>query len=100
MNRTNIPLMNKRRLELMTNRHNLYIKDAKDQYLTLKSNPLFIAGLCLYWGEGRKSNSGLVSVINTDENIMRIMMRFYIEVLKVPISKLRGALFIYSDIDE
>lgn len=98
--RKNILLMNKRRLELMTVRHKLYIKEANDQFKGLKCNPLFIAGLCLYWGEGRKTGYGLVSVINTDVEIMRIVVKFYIKILKVQPSRLRGALFIYDDINE
>ena len=99
LNSANIPLMNARRLSIMHVRHNLYRLKAKEDYQTLKNKPLFIAGLALYWGEGTKVGNNMVSIINCDSDLMELAVLFFLKVLKIPESKLRGALFVYNDIN-
>ena len=98
-NSANISLMNARRLSIMHVRHNLYRLKAKEDYQTLKNKPLFIAGLALYWGEGTKVGNNMVSIINCDSDLMELAVLFFLKVLKIPESKLRGALFVYNDIN-
>ena len=81
-------------------RHNDYRKAARVEYFRLKQNKLFLTGISIYWGEGEKTNSGRVSLVNSDERMLKVMINFYRKILKVPEEKLRGALFIYDDIKE
>jgi transcriptional regulator with XRE-family HTH domain len=51
---------------------------------------LLLLGAVLYWAEGTKSGAGSsVEFTNTDPNIIRIMMRFFREILFTPEQKFR-----------
>lgn len=94
-----INLMNKTRATQKIIRDTQYLKEADTQYMKLKNNPLFIAGLTIYWGEGEKYGNWRVSVVNTDVEMLRVVMRFYREILKVDEHKIRAGLFIYEDLN-
>jgi transposase len=81
-------------------RHEEYRKKARLEYVKLKQNKLFLTGLSIYWGEGEKTDSGRVSLVNSDERMLKVIINFYRKALKIPEEKLRAALFIYNDIDE
>lgn len=88
-----------RKLETIK-RHNYYRQQAGKEYQKLKANPLFIAGLSIYWGEGEKIEKGRVAVINTDTEMLQVIVNFYRRILNVPEEKLRAAIFIYKDTSE
>ena len=92
--------LNKIRLEHKVIRDEKYLREARMVYEENKNNPLFVAGISLYWGEGEKVNKGRVSLINTDSGLLQVEINFFRKILKIPESKLRAAVFIYSDIDE
>lgn len=94
-----IRLLNKIRLQRKSVRDEEYRLNAKKMYEDNKNNPLFIAGVSIYWGEGEKVNKGRVSVINTDVSLLKLAINFYRIILKIPESKLRAAIFIYKDIN-
>ena len=98
-NRARILLMNKSKTLKKEGRYDTYQQEAVFQYRKIKRNPLFIAGISIYWGEGEKFNTGRVSVINTDTEMMQVMIAFYRKILKVPESKIRAGLFVYEDLD-
>jgi len=75
-------------------------REAQEEFRKLKNDPLFLASLSLYWGEGDKANINRVSVINTDPEILRIVAFFYRKYLKVINDDLRIGLFLYKDNDE
>jgi len=81
-------------------RHDRFRLEARLEYSKLRKNKLFLTGLAIYWGEGEKTDSGRVSLVNSDANMLRVIVNFYRKILKVPEEKLRAALFIYQDIDE
>lgn len=99
-NSVRLRAMNKKRMLLRDERHIAFKKQAYIDYLKLKKGKLFIAGLCLYWGEGEKTNKSRVGVINSDASLLRIIVSFYKRFLDVTNEKIRAAIFIYSDIDE
>ena len=80
-------------------RHRRYRREADKEFIKLKTNHLFTTGISLYWGEGEKANQGRVSVINSDPRLIEYIALFYRNVLKIPNSKLRVALFIYKNHD-
>lgn len=77
-----------------------YLIEAKLEFNQLIKNPLFLIGLGIYWGEGDKTNNGRVAVINTDPELLRIMVSFYRQCLGISNNDLRIGLFIYKDIDK
>lgn len=80
-------------------KYDQYRKEAIRVFPKLYKNPLFLIGLSLYWGEGQKTENGIVGVINSDVNLLRVIGEFYRKILKVPEEKLRAAIFIYNDND-
>ena len=81
-------------------RHFVYRNRALKEFKILKEDPFFLAGLCLYWGEGNKANPSIVSIANTDPNLLKLEAYFYRNYLRVPEDKLRVGLFLYRDIEE
>jgi hypothetical protein len=81
-------------------RYHKYINEAEELYQSLKKNPLFLIGLTAYWGEGKKSGGNVVSLSNTDPELIRLVEIFYIKCLKIHLKKLRVGLFLYKDIHE
>ncbi|OGG23619.1 hypothetical protein A3A79_00160 [Candidatus Gottesmanbacteria bacterium RIFCSPLOWO2_01_FULL_43_11b] len=79
-------------------RYESYRSEAREEYFSLKTNPLFIAGLAIYWGEGDKTENGRVSVINSDAKMLQTVASFYRNILKISEERLRAGMFIYPDI--
>ncbi|MBI5619799.1 hypothetical protein HY950_02450, partial [Candidatus Gottesmanbacteria bacterium] len=95
-----IILMNKQKSKQKLERHVQYCQEAKKEYKHLRKSSLFLVGLAIYWGEGEKAlKNGRVSVINSDVNILQIVVDFYEKILNIPDKKIRAAMFIYKDID-
>jgi len=73
-------------------------KTQKKAILPLNDREFFIAGLLLYWGEGRKSQGGSLSISNSDPSMIRFFIR-WLKSLGVPKKKLRVGLHLYNDMD-
>jgi len=74
-------------------------EEAEAELETLKYNPVFIAGIMLYWGEGSKGR-GLVQFTNSDPTMIRFYVSFLQEACGIPIEKIRAHLIIYPDHEE
>jgi predicted transcriptional regulator len=97
---------NKKRISLLNKaRSNQYVKlyaeaerSAVNEYKHYRTNPLFIAGLMLYVGEGDNKHSRLIRIANTRMQIHRIFIAFLIEFLGVSREKIRFWLLLYPDL--
>jgi len=65
----------------------------------LNKRDRFIAGICLYAGEGGKKGKH-ISFANTDPAMIRFMVKWFKEFCEIPESKLRAALWIHNDLNE
>ncbi len=75
--------------------------EAKKEFNKFLSNPLFVAGIILYWGEGdRKMSNGLVRLGNTDWRVIALFIEFLEKIAKVSKDKIRLALILYPDLLE
>ncbi|MGB4076088.1 MAG: hypothetical protein WBK28_00070 [Minisyncoccia bacterium] len=74
-------------------------KEARQELETLRYNPLFIAGIMLYWGEGDKLTNGQTRLSNSDPELIRLYVEFLRKACRIPESKIKGSLLIYPDID-
>lgn len=92
--------LNKIRTENKLLREIKYINEARQFFEKNIINPLFVAGVSIYWGEGEKANKGRVSIINTDPNMLLTEISFFRNILNISESKLRAAIFIYKDLDK
>jgi len=73
--------------------------EARKEFEGLKYNPLFIAGLMLYWGEGDKVTKQSTRLINADPEMIRLFVLFLREVCRIPKEKIRAQAIIYPDLD-
>ena len=89
----------KRRISRMTKtkaKHLETFQRAKEQAAVLRHDSQWLLGVSLYWGEGAKSSKGNVTVANSDPAIIKIMMQFFREKMKVPESKFRCHVHTFS----
>jgi len=73
------------------------IDEAKKEAKYLLKNPLFVAGLMLYWAEGDKSDGKeVVKFTNSDPIMIKFMMWWFREFCKVPDNVFRACLHIHK----
>lgn len=75
-------------------------EEAKREFPELRTNPLFIAGLMLYWGEGDSNLKNTTRLTNTDPRMISLFCKFTTEILRVPKVDIRLHLTIYPDLSE
>jgi len=79
--------------------HQSYRDAAEKEFESLKDNPLFLAGIMLYWGEGeKKQKSSAVRLSNSEPEMIRIFNIFLTKTLKIPQNKIWGWLLLYPDL--
>lgn len=75
-----------------------YRQDAIRQFPNIKDNPIILAGLMLYWGEGDKViKNSRVKLSNSDPQMLRVF-RLFLRHLEVPENKIRIWLLLYPDL--
>ncbi len=88
---------NKRKARLI--RIKAIFKDAKKELGRLSKRDRFIAGIALYSGEGYK-NDGKGGFANSDPILIKFMTVWFQEFCHLPLSKLRGAIWLHEGLDE
>lgn len=78
------------------NRTNVLVESGRKEVISLIDNPLFFAGLMLYWAEGAKNSSEQVKFTNSDESMIILIMKWFRESCKVPEGKFRLHLHIHN----
>lgn len=73
-------------------------KEATTEFPILKKDPLFLAGIMLYWGEGSKSmGAGTARLTNSDPEMIKFFYLF-LQRLGVPKEKIKVRLLLYPDL--
>jgi len=76
-------------------------QQARNDFPKLKRNPLFIAGLMLYWGEGdSKIENSQVRLSNTSPNLIKLFSLFLKNICALPIERIKISLILYPDLNE
>ncbi len=75
-------------------------KEAVRQFPVLVHNPLFVAGITMYWGEGDSKIKNPLRLSNTDPRMIRLYVHFLRSVLGVQKQRIRLALILYPDLDD
>jgi len=65
----------------------------------ISKRDLFMLGLAIYIGEGGKSND-IIRVVNADPRIIRLCIKWFIEICGVKIKQIRIRLYLYPDNNE
>lgn len=84
------------RLTKENDRRQIIVDEAKKDIKNLSKKDLRNIGIVLYWAEGAKANRGVVQFSNSDPRMIKIIMRFFREICKVPERKFRGHIHIHS----
>lgn len=72
-------------------------KEERLHWIQLSKRELELAGIFLYWGEGKKHIKGPLSVCNTDPKIVKFALYWFKSILGIPEDKIRVSLHLYSD---
>ncbi|MCX6754945.1 MAG: hypothetical protein NT068_00175 [Candidatus Nomurabacteria bacterium] len=89
--------LNDKRQALLDKTYKLVEKEAEQEFEIYKNNPLFMAGLMVYAGEGDKINKHITRVSNTDFYLHRIFIDFSVKFLNIVKKDIKIALIIYGD---
>lgn len=81
------------------NKLDLIYTKQKKEWLSLSKRELFLAGLFLYWGEGGKTERGILSISNTDPGVLKFSLLWMIRALNIPKNKIQVMLHLYSDME-
>jgi len=96
-----LPFCIQRRREEFEEKKETFRKEAEQEFPSLAQNPLFIAGINIYWGEGdNKSKSCLLRISNIDPRMISVFVSFLKIILKVPEEKIKIGLILYPDLTE
>ncbi|MBU6323641.1 hypothetical protein KGQ55_03060 [Patescibacteria group bacterium] len=74
--------------------------EAAKEIEALKYNPLFIAGLMLYFGEGDTLTKQQVALSNSDPELIRLYVFFLRNACHIPERKIRAHILLYPDLDD
>lgn len=89
--------LNDKRQALLDKTYKLVEKEAEQEFEIYINNPLFMAGLMVYAGEGDKINKHITRVSNTDFYLHRIFIDFSVKFLNIVKKDIKIALIIYGD---
>lgn len=71
------------------------------EFERLKNDPLFLAGIMLYWGEGeKKPTSSIVRLGSGEPEMIRVFNLFLIKMLGISPEKISAHLLLYPDLVE
>lgn len=88
---------NKRKLRILKTKK--IFKNSKKQIGRLNKRDRFIIGIALYAGEGSKTD-GQGGFSNSDPQLVRFMSKWFQEFCKIPLTKLKGAIWLHKELNE
>ena len=91
---------NKKRALDVLNRNNEIQQRISKEIGRLTKRELMLIGTALYWAEGDKKARWRCKFCNSDPGMIKIIMKFFRNVCKVPESKFRAYVQIYPNITE
>ncbi len=97
---TRIFELNKVRGKRLDTIYELGRKVAAKEFDKLKTDPLFVAGVVAYWGEGDKTTKHLCRLANSDPAMIRLFWLFLTKKCRIPENKIACWLILYPDLDE
>lgn len=74
--------------------------EARQEFKQFRYHPLFVAGISIYWGEGDKASDNFVRISNIDPLMVKIFVKFLLEICNVPRERIRSWVLIYPDLED
>lgn len=92
---------NKNRVSIVANQHSEIREKAKIESKKYLKNPLFIAGLSLYWGEGYKKGAEgskwkSIDFANSDPEMVKIMMKFFTKFFNLEPGEIKAQIMLHD----
>lgn len=84
---------------MLKNKYDDIIEEAKEAYLLYKNNPLFVAGLMLYDGEGDHLSKNAIRFANIDFGLHKVFINFSKEFLKKDKKFIKFSVLLYPDLN-
>ena len=98
-NAESLEMMVRANKERWKQKHEEYRVAGVRDFEKLKNDPLFLAGIMLYWGEGEKrSKSSIVRLGNSEPEMIRIFNLFLTRALLISPEKISAWLLLYPDL--
>jgi len=76
-------------------REQIFLKEAKDEFLLFSSDPFFHVGVALYWAEGAK-RSNFFSITNSDVDMLNLFVRWLEKFVNISRTDLHLQLYIHK----
>ncbi len=76
------------------------LKNYSEKVPSFNKNNLFWIGLSLFWAEGGKKEKWNVRFVNSDPDMIKIILKFFRKICNVKDNKIRLRVYLYSDMDE
>lgn len=99
-NAKRLKLINKARGGEREKKYREVEKTAETEYKHYKNNPLFIAGLMLYIGEGDHKHRRLIRIASAKSDVHRLFIRFAKEFLGIENINIKFWILLYPDLNE
>lgn len=99
-NKKRMQLLNKTRKSERTAHYAEAVRTAEIEFKHYKNNPLFVAGLMLYVGEGDNKDRRLIRIANARMDVHEIFIKFAIDYLGVAKNQIRFWILLYPDLNE
>lgn len=99
-NAKRLKLINKARTVQRAAHYKEAVRSAETEYKHYKKDPLFIAGIMLYVGEGDNKHRRLIRIANARMDVHKIFVLFAMEFLGVEKSKIHFWILLYPDLNE
>jgi hypothetical protein len=94
-----LQVLNKARGDILRAQYEQAESEASDELETHCYDPLFVAGVMLYWGEGDKLHKNHTRFTNTDPEMLSLFVQFLKEFGGFTLEDMRLATFLYADLD-
>lgn len=92
----NITEYNRQRARLIWQKRETVKNEYSKQIDKLSAKELKLIGISLYWAEGDKKSKWTIMFCNADANLVKIMMRFFREICKIPENKFKPSIQIHD----
>ena len=91
--------MNMARRSMLEKKYKSVEQEAVREFEIYKNDPLFMAGLMLYAGEGDKMTKGVIRLANTDFFIHKVFIKFIEKFIKVDPKNIKLSILLYPDLN-
>lgn len=99
VNTARLFMMNEARRVMLEKKYKDAEEKAEEEFELYKDNPLFMAGLMLYAGEGDKMSKWSIKLANSEFSLHKVFLKFIEKFTKTPPERLKVSILLYPDLN-